>query len=166
MTISFAFTSTEPSQQDSQIDESTPFVSSADGDLLLLQESLQKLNLPPSCQDGNGLTPIHSAASYNQIDVLIWLISQEGVDINAKDNDGDTPLHYCDCLDAAKVLVEEGKADFKIRNEEGKTALETKQEELKDTDDEEDSDDEDRISLKALVNYLKEVSGIPGDMQQ
>ncbi len=145
----------------SSIDDSTPFIAASDGDLLLLQQALTHLSLNVNISDSNGLTPLHSASSYNQIEVMRWLISQN-VDVNARDSDGDTPLHHCDNVEAVKVLIEEGNADCRIKNDEGNDVLEVKEEELREyycntTEEEMDSDDEDVENLKKITNYLKDV---------
>lgn len=44
--------------------------------------------------------------------------------VNVEDNDGDTPLFFCDDVATAKVLVDEFHADTKHKNHEGKTAAE------------------------------------------
>jgi len=75
-------------------------------------------------------------------------------------------LHHCDEVEAAKCLVEEGKADISIKNAHGYTAREAKEEELledQDSEEEEDSDDEDRIAMKALVEYLKRLESKDDD---
>lgn len=41
-----------------------------------------------------------------------------------EDNDGDTPLFFCDDVVTAKILVDEFHADAKHKNKEGKTAAE------------------------------------------
>ena len=76
------------------------------------------------------------------------------IDVNARDGDGDTPLHHCDDVNSAKLLIE-GGADFRLQNSEGLTALGVKEEELKEGDDEDDDEDEDRQKLKELVEYLR-----------
>jgi ankyrin repeat protein len=142
---------------DSEIDESTPFVAASDGDLTLLQQSLVKLNVPPGVTDDNGLTPLHNAVSYNQAETIRWLLGQK-VDVNAQDSDGDTPLHHCDNVEAAKILIQEGQASYKIQNSQGKTALQLKEEELKEAAsdmDEGESDDDETANLDQLVGYLK-----------
>ena len=140
-----------------EIDSSTPFIAASDGDLALLQKSIAHLSVPTTTTDTNGLTLLHAAASYNQVGVMRWLLTQS-VDVNATDNDGDTPIHHCDQMIAAKILVEEGKADYKVKNKEGQTAVQVKEEELKDIGnsmEEGDSDDEDMTNLDELVGYLK-----------
>lgn len=139
-----------------EIDSSTPFIAASNGELALLQQSLSQLSVPASIADSNGLTPLHSAASYNQIEVMRWLFTQR-VDVNARDSDGDTPLHHCDHISAARILVEEGKVDYRAKNNEDKTAAEVKEEEIVEMGAgmEEDSDDEDMTNLDELVGYLK-----------
>lgn len=164
--MSFAFgggassSSDQPaaSQSAQKVEPSTPYIAAGDGNLELLQTALQTLNLSPNAPDDNGFTFVHAAAAYNRLNVLRWLFTQDGVDVNAQDADGDTPLHHCDEVEAAKCLIEEGKADVTIKNSNGYTAREAKEEELledQDDEEEEDSDDEDRIAMKELVEYLK-----------
>lgn len=146
-----------PAESIAVIDESTPWVAAGDGDLQLLKSTISQLGLSPNAADSNGFTFLHAACGYGRIEVIRWLLElkdSEAIDINAKDGDGDTPLHHCDDAESAKILVE-GGADFTVKNDEGKTALEVKEEELHEGDEEDDSDDEDREKLKDLVAYLK-----------
>lgn len=155
------------SDEESVIDQYTPYIAASEGDLSLLKRALDTLCLPISLKDDNGLTLVHSAASYNQLNVLEWLLCEEDhaqqIDVNAGDTDGDTPLHHCDTADAARYLVEVGKADYTIKNDSGLTALEVKEQELQeyleeiewDDDDEMDDDDSQLGSLRELVNYLR-----------
>lgn len=178
--MSFAFgggggTSSSASDQPNQsaqsppkakVEPSTPYIAAGDGNLELLQTALQALHLPANAADSNGFTFVHAAAAYSRLAVLRWLFIQDGVDVNAQDADGDTPLHHCDEVEAAKCLVEEGKADISIKNAHGYTAREAKEEELledQDSEEEEDSDDEDRIAMKALVEYLKRLESKDDD---
>ena len=55
-----------------------------------------------------------------------WLFTQNA-DVNARDSDGDTPLHHCDNLEAVTVLIEEGHADCTVKNDEGQHVLEAKE---------------------------------------
>jgi hypothetical protein len=168
------------------IDESTPFIAASDGNLQLLQQSIQHLSITNihTHADTNGLTLLHSASSYNQIEIMRWLLravnnnnsGNVNVNVNAKDNDGDTPLHHCDNIEAVKVLIEEGNADYTIQNEEGNTVLEMKEEELREyymsnqqggwegTDgvkggDCDSDSDEDVENLKKIVEYLRKLVG-------
>lgn len=107
---------------------------------------------------------MHAAVGYCRVEVIEWLLglNKEGstniIDVNARDNDGDTPLHHCDDAISAKLLIKAG-ANPKLTNDEGKIPLEVKEEELEDGEDDDDddnsNDDEDRMKLKELVAYLK-----------
>ena len=147
------------------IDQYTPYIAASEGDLTLLKRALDSLGVSVSLKDENGLTLVHSAASYNQLDVLEWLLCDEEnarfIDVNAADSDGDTPLHHCDTVDAARYLIEVGRANFNIKNHSGFTALQVIEEELQeylggsDNDDDDDDDDSRVGNLRDLVNYLK-----------
>lgn len=82
----------------------------------------------PNSKDPNGYTPLHAAASYGNIELLKLLVSRGG-DINIQDAEGDTPLHYTEDMKTARFMVEELKADYRIKNEEGHTAYEHIEEE-------------------------------------
>lgn len=75
-------------------------------------------------KDSNGFSVIHAAASYGHISMLKFLVIDKKGNINIQDNDGDTPLHHVDDLETAKFLIEELKADYKIKNHDGLTAFE------------------------------------------
>lgn len=77
-----------------------------------------------SSQDAHGYSVPHAAASYNHLDLLRTLINEFHVDVNIKDEDGETPLFVVETVEAAQVLVDELGADLTIRNEEGMTAEE------------------------------------------
>lgn len=139
-----------------EIDTSTPWVAAGDGDLQLLQTSIEQLGLSPSSCDENGFSFLHAACGYCRVDVIRWLLSNN-VNVNIRDGDGDTALHHCDDAVSAKLLIE-GGADHQLKNDEGKNPLEVKEEELHEGDEEDDSDDEDREKLKELVTYLKSLS--------
>ena len=149
--------------QPAEIDASTPFVAAADGDLNLLQSSIKQLNLSASAViDSNGFTLLHAACGYCRTEVINWLLDLNNdestmVDVNARDSDNDTPLHHCDDVESARILIEKGGADHQLTNNEGKTPLQSKEEELEEEEDDDD-DDEDREKLKQLVVYLKSLS--------
>jgi len=147
-----------------QIEASTPWLAAADGKLSLLQSSLAHLNLTVAAADENGYTLLHAAASYGQLPVMEWILSQirqfpeeqQLAAINAVDKDGDSALHYAGTLEAAKLLVDVG-IHATLKNGQGKTALEAKVEEMTSMmeEDEEDSDSEDAENLRKQIQYLE-----------
>ena len=75
----FGFVNTMDSKLhgEESIDDSTPWVAASDGDLDLLKKSLRTLRLNAGATDHNGYTLIHAAASYSQLEIIKWIISQE-----------------------------------------------------------------------------------------
>ena len=145
------------------IDSSTPWMAASEGNLSLLQSSITSLQLTFNAADENGYTLLHAAASYNQLDILRFLLlgsSNTQVNVNAVDNDGDSALHYSTKVDAAKLLIDIGKINPSITNSDGKTALQAKQDEINEMmqDDDVDDDDEEMDDLKTLVEYLSTLS--------
>ena len=69
-------------------------------------------------------TLLHIAAYNPEVEVLKYLISQ-GADVNAKDNDGETPLHHTvfnSNIEVLKYLVSQG-VDVNAKNNNGRTPL-------------------------------------------
>jgi hypothetical protein len=81
-----------------------------------------------SIQDEHGYSMIHAAASYNLPDILRALVIEFKIDVNIRDEDGDTGLFVTESTECARLLVEELGADTSIRNYDGKTARERIQE--------------------------------------
>lgn len=98
-----------------------PYLLAADNspDLLPLLRSQPSL---ASAQDEHGYSLVHAAASYNHLDLLRTLVQEFKVDVNLRDEDGETALFVAETVDAAKCLVEELGADVKVRGAEGLTA--------------------------------------------
>lgn len=99
------------------------WVAAADNQVDIVQSHLDLGKFTPNSKDPNGYTPIHAAASYGHINLLKLLI-QNGGDINIQDNEGDSPLHHVEDLATATIMVEELKADYKLKNSEGQTPAE------------------------------------------
>lgn len=122
------------------------WIAASDGRTDLVEQFLNN-GLSANSRDPNGYTPIHAAASYAHTELLRKLCSEPyNGDINVRDSDGDTPLHHCEDVNAAKVIIEELGGDYKLTNDEGKTALEAF---------EEDGE------FPELIQYMRQVSGAP-----
>jgi ankyrin repeat protein len=134
------------------IEPSTPWMAAAEGNLELLQSSLTTLGLTCSAADENGYTLLMAASAYNHVNIVDWLL-RANVDVNSTDHDGDTALHHVECVEAAKMLVEIGKANVSLTNGSGMTPLASKMQDLEEVT-EDDADDDDTLVLKELVTYL------------
>ena len=77
-----------------------------------------------SSQDDHGYTLMHAATSYNHVDLLRTLVTEFGVNVNIKDEDGETALFVAETVEAAQVLLEELKVDTNVTNSENMTAEE------------------------------------------
>ena len=82
-----------------------------------------------SHQDTHGYSLLHAAASYNHLELLKALVQTYHVDVNLRDEDGDTCLFVAESLEVVRCLVEELGVDVGQTNEEGVTALERMREE-------------------------------------
>jgi len=85
-------------------------------------------------QDKNNNTPIHDAfrqfdPNEGNINTLMYLLNQEGIDVNLKGENGDTILHYCCCrinhlpLDTFKYLIETKDGNINIQHSNDDTPL-------------------------------------------
>ncbi|TVY82005.1 Ankyrin repeat-containing protein [Lachnellula suecica] len=109
--------------------QSNPFLLAADNPSQLLTLLRNDPSIA-STQDEHGYSLLHAAASYNHLDLLRALVNELHVNVDLKDEDGETALFVVETADCAKVLVEELHADIKIRStEDGQTAREKMAEE-------------------------------------
>lgn len=75
-------------------------------------------------EESNGYSELHRAVIENDYNRVRTLVVYE--DVDARDNDGNTPLHLAARYGHTKcvqILLEDGKADVSIVNYDGKTAL-------------------------------------------
>lgn len=75
-----------------------------------------------SAQDDHGYSLLHAAASYGHLDLLRALVNEFKVDVNLKDEDGETCLFVAETVEVARCLIEELGVDTAVKNEEGLTA--------------------------------------------
>jgi len=93
------------------------------GDLATVKDLLKKDPALFDARDDKGCTLLHKACDKNRKDIVEFLISS-GADVNAKENDGDTPLIEASegYLELVKILVAKG-ADLNSRDDDGNTPL-------------------------------------------
>ncbi|PVH72940.1 hypothetical protein DL98DRAFT_432187 [Cadophora sp. DSE1049] len=95
----------------------------ADNPAKVLQH-LQENPSSASVQDEHGYSLVHAAASYNHIELLRAVVDDYHVNVNIKDEDGETALFGIETVEVAKILVEELHADITVRGESGQSARE------------------------------------------
>lgn len=105
-----------------------PFLLAADNSATLLPLLRQDPSIA-SQQDEHGYSLLHAAASYNHIPLLRALVNEFEVDVNLKDEDGETCLFVTENVAVATCLVEELHLDTSIKNNDGLTAAEKIEEE-------------------------------------
>lgn len=93
------------------------WISASEGNLNAVRNYIENQNISVNAADPQGYTAIHAAASYDHIELLNYLFGIGG-DPNVQDHDGDTPLHHCENVETAKVLVQHG-ANWSIKNKDG-----------------------------------------------
>ena len=123
-------------------------------------------------KDDNGYTLLMAAASYNHVHILDWIWNTHNNNTNGthafaaaavvvvaqqqQDHDGDTLLHYAGSAKTAGWILEKLPLLLEATNQQGKTALQAKREELDELlrDEDVDDDDEDVETLRELVEFL------------
>ena len=107
---------------------SNPYLLAADNSPMLLPLLRQDPSVA-SQQDEHGYSLLHAAASYNHIPLLHSLVNEFNVDVNLKDEDGETCLFVTESVAVATCLVEELHLDTSITNDDGLLAVEKIEEE-------------------------------------
>ena len=162
-----------PQTPAADIDASTPFLAASEGNLPLLQQALQQLNIPSplTLRDDNGYTLLMAVASYNHLIILDWLWShipsaatpeQVLQFLLEADQEGDSVLHYAGSAETAAWILGryENTAPLLLAatNKQGQTPLQAKRDELNEAmrDEDVEDDDEDLETLMELVEFLSQ----------
>lgn len=85
-----------------------PFAALEDGDIAQVKALVTAANVNNGNEDGQTL--LHVACDKGNIPLVSWLLnSASGVDVNAQDASGFTPLHYCiSSLEIMRLLLDHG----------------------------------------------------------
>ncbi len=98
-----------------------------------VQEVLKLPGVNPNVWDDHGVRPIHIVAKrqHSGADIMKVLCSLPGIDLNAQDEKGNTPMYYLiqgtglstksGPLESAKILWSTGKIDLDIKNNVGQS---------------------------------------------
>lgn len=87
-----------------------PFLLAADNDPSLVPLLRENPALAAQ-QDSHGYSLVHAAASYDRLALLRQLVTEFGVPVDLRDEDGETALFVVETVAAARCLVEELGAD-------------------------------------------------------
>jgi ankyrin repeat protein len=97
------------------------------GDLGIIQGLLELESIDVNCQDIEGCTPLHAAASRDFItsEEVLEILLEKGADVDCRDNNGRTPLHdaaHTGDVHAIDLLLYRG-ADVNCRDNNRRTPL-------------------------------------------
>ncbi|KAI9695619.1 MAG: hypothetical protein M1836_006147 [Candelina mexicana] len=93
--------------------------------LPIVELLVQRKDFDPDVQDGSGWTPLMIASSLQEGDELVDLLLRRDADVNSKNFNGQTALHFCaskNTLDVARRLISQ-KASARVKDKRGQLAL-------------------------------------------
>ncbi|KAI9030023.1 kinase-like domain-containing protein [Phycomyces nitens] len=96
------------------------WIAAGDGQLDRVKELIEKEGVDVDAQDECGYSALHAAASYDQEEIILYLLSKN-CNVNITDVDQDSPIFVAESVETARLLVTNG-ADAKHCNSEGITA--------------------------------------------
>ncbi|KAI9295409.1 ankyrin [Neoconidiobolus thromboides FSU 785] len=102
------------------------WIAASDGDLEVVKSYLES-GISVDAKDPYGYTPLSASVSYDHYDLATYLIEQ-GANVNIVDFDNETPLHHCESVRCAKLLIDAG-ANPNLKNNEGVYPYQTAYEE-------------------------------------
>lgn len=95
--------------------------------LPIVQLLVQAKNFDPDVTDGSGWTPLMMACSRKDAEPIVDLLLSKEADINTKNNNGQTALHFCASkvnLDIARTLLsQKPPASARIKDKRGQLPL-------------------------------------------
>lgn len=95
--------------------------------LPIVQTLVQKKSFDPDVTDGSGWTPLMMACSRKDAEQIVDLLLSKEADVNAKNNNGQTALHFCASkinLDIARTLMaQKPPASARIKDKRGQLPL-------------------------------------------
>jgi ankyrin repeat protein len=95
------------------------------GECQVVELLIEKMRVPIDIKSGDGKTALHFAAAEGWGDVVKYLVDK-GADLNAQDDNGDTPVYYAiryKYPSLAKILIESDRALLMTKNDNGYTPL-------------------------------------------
>jgi 26S proteasome non-ATPase regulatory subunit 10 len=95
--------------------------------LPIVQILVQTKGFDADAADGSGWTPLMMACSRKEADQIVDLLLSKDADVNAKNNNGQTALHFCASkgnLDIArKLLAQKPPASARVKDSRGQLPL-------------------------------------------
>jgi len=95
--------------------------------LSIVQTLVQMKSFDPDATDGSGWTPLMMACSRKDAEQIVDLLLSKDADVNAKNNNGQTALHFCASkinLDIARILLAQNPpASARIKDRRGQLPL-------------------------------------------
>lgn len=95
--------------------------------LPIVQILVQTKSFDPDVTDGSGWTPLMMACSRKDAEQIVDLLLSKDADVNAKNNNGQTALHFCASklnLDIARTLLsQKPPASARIKDKRGQLPL-------------------------------------------
>ena len=114
----FGMASADASTEEAKAEGANIWVAASDGDAARVFELIAS-GVSVNAQDEFGYSPIHAVVGYGHTSMLRRLLDA-GADPMLRDSDGDTPLHACEFIASAQVLLDAG-ADLTAVNHNGQT---------------------------------------------
>ncbi len=74
------------------------------GNLPMCKLLIKNAGWNPNLRNHQGYTPLHQAVQWKQVEIVEYLVSLRKVDVNAKDDDGTTPLQLAVLMGSDKVV--------------------------------------------------------------